>query len=338
VNFLKVTFGFFLPPFSIRGRYDWRTARATALEAEKLGFDSLWVSDHLIWGVDGANMEGWTTLCSLAPITKVRLGMGVLCNSYRYPSLLAKMASTLDVISDGRLDFGIGAGWKRDEYEAYGIPYPRHGERVERLGEALEIFKRMWTEDAPSFEGKYYTIKNAICEPKPIQKPHPPIWIGGSKDRIMTLVAKYADVWDVPIGDPSGGGGGGGANATAEGMLRAIRVLEQKCKEQGKDPGKIRKSWTPWVCIARSESELKKKVEEWLSILRVVPPYSTYPMHKATFQTARENCIVGTPEECVKRVQEFVDIGFTNFTLGFADLPSMQMARLFAEEVIPHFR
>lgn len=310
--------------------------KSAALEADKLGFDSLWISDHLIWGVGGANMEGWTTLCSLIPDTKLRLGMGVLCNSYRHPSLLAKMAATFDVISDGRLEFGIGAGWKKDEYDAYGITYPDHKERVERLAEALEIIKSMWTANSPSFDGKYYRIRGAVCEPKPIQKPHPPIWIGGSRSRILTLVARYADVWDLPIGDPSGGEGGG--NAATKAIPRAIQLLEKKSREQGRDPSKIRKSWTGDVCIAKTQSELRYVVDEWLDALRVVPPFSTYAMHQATYQTARENCIVGTPIDCTKRVQEFVELGFSNFTVSFADQPSMQMTRLFANEVISKFR
>jgi len=167
-----------------------------ALECEKMGFDTIWLNDHF----NETIFEIWTTLSSLAIKTrKLRLGTNVVCNSHRYPSVLAKMAATLDVISGGRLDLGIGAGWAKKEHIAYGIPYGKYAERLEMLEEGVRIIKKMWTEEKSSFNGKYYTIKDAICHPKPIQKPHIPLIIGGTSDKIVRLVAELADGWDFGV-------------------------------------------------------------------------------------------------------------------------------------------
>jgi len=180
----------------VHGR-EFEATKNVALQCEKLGFDSIWVYDHFITfpATTQACFESWTTLSALATLTKnVGLGQIVTCNSYRYPSVLAKMGATLDVISNGRLNLGIGAGWYKLEYNAYGIPYPKDSVRIAQLREAVQIIKKMWTEDEPSFHGQYYTIDKAINSPKPIQKPHPPILIGGrGKKLTLGVMAEFAD-------------------------------------------------------------------------------------------------------------------------------------------------
>jgi len=176
--------------------------------AEELGFDSIWLCDHFLTLAPAAYVEDagiargdatasreaepgsmpllecWTALSPLARDTRrLRLGTSVLCHSYRAPSVLAKMAATLDVISGGRLDLGLGAGWFEREYRAYGIPYLRIGERIDQLAEGVEIIRRMWTEPRPRYQGRHYAIDGAICDPSPVQRPHPTIWIGGEGDR-----------------------------------------------------------------------------------------------------------------------------------------------------------
>ncbi len=187
--------------------------------AEGYGFHSIWLCDHFLTtspedyvqdagitsaggvpqsttGVPPASMallEGWTALAALARDTaRIRLGTSVLCNSYRHPSVLAKMAATLDVISEGRLDLGLGAGWFKREFEAYGIPFPPAGERVSALSEALEVIKTIWTEPNPVYAGRFYTLDGAICDPPPVQKPHPPLWVGGEGDRVQRIAAHSA--------------------------------------------------------------------------------------------------------------------------------------------------
>ena len=197
--------------------------------AEGYGFGSIWLCDHFLTtspeeyvqdagitsaggvpqsttGVPRASMsllESWTALAALArDTTRIRLGTSVLCNSYRHPSVLAKMAATLDVISEGRLDLGLGAGWFKREFEAYGIPFPPAGERVSALGEALEVMKIMWTEPNPVYEGRFYTLDGAICDPPPVQKPHPPLWVGGEGDRVQRIAAQFAQGINIRRGHP----------------------------------------------------------------------------------------------------------------------------------------
>jgi len=176
-----IRFGILLP--SDVSSYE--LVREVAPEAEELGYESAWLSDHFFPGWLSSELhttpwlECWTTISALAvETTRLRLGTLVLCNNYRHPPIVAKMAATLDVVSRGRLEFGIGAGDLPVEYEAYGLHYPKDSTRIEQLGEALRITKIMWTMEKPSYTGKYYRIKEVPSNPKPVQKPYPRIWIG----------------------------------------------------------------------------------------------------------------------------------------------------------------
>ena len=190
---------------------EYADIRRIVLECEKLGFDSVWLKDNFTssWlntyfsnkedeepSSEYPILECWTTLSSLATLTKtIRLG-AILVNIHRLPSITAKMLSTLDIISNGRIEFGLSAGWYENEIKSYGLPFPKASTRVEMLEEGVIIIKRMLTENQASFEGRHYTIKDAKCSPKPIQKPHPPVWIGGGGKKTLQLVAKYADGWN----------------------------------------------------------------------------------------------------------------------------------------------
>ena len=287
-----------------------------ALESELLGYDSVWVNDHLIFG--SSILECWTTLSSLVPVTeKVRLGTLVLCNNFRPPSLLAKMGATLDYISEGRLEFGIGAGWNEREHRAYGIPFPKPAERVKRLDEALEIIKRMWTEDYPCYEGKYYRIEGASCEPKPLQKPHPPITVGGAGEKLMMeVIARHADRCNFPHRSPSE-------------YARKLDALRRACLRVGRDFKEIEKSWWGRAIVSRDE----KGVNEQLKALYLSQERKL--RFEEWVREVRANSIVGTPEECVEKLREYTRLGVTYFILRFGDAPSKEGLRIFAEEVIP---
>ncbi|MGD9710962.1 MAG: TIGR03560 family F420-dependent LLM class oxidoreductase [Thermomicrobiales bacterium] len=196
--------------------------------------DHAWLFDHFapIQGdLDGPCLEGWTTLAALAQATqRLRIGLMVTGNTYRHPAVLAKTAATLDVISAGRLDFGVGAGWNVYEHESMGIPLYRPGERIRRFGEACEIWKRLFTEPTVTFDGRYYQLKEARCEPKPVQKPHPPFVIGGGGEQLtLRVVARYADVWN------HGG--------SLEDFQRKVGILHGYCAEIARDPQEIALSW-----------------------------------------------------------------------------------------------
>jgi len=203
----------------------WREADATP------SIEHAWLFDHFapIQGdVSGPCLEGWTVLAALAAETKrLRLGLMVTGNTYRHPAVLAKIAATVDVISNGRLDLGIGAGWNVYEHESMGIPLYPPGERIRRLGEACEIIKRLFTQPTTDFDGRYYQLKDARCEPKPVQKPYPPIVIGGSGEQLtLRVVAQYANVWNFGGSDP-------------EQFKHKVKILHEHCAAVGRDPSEI---------------------------------------------------------------------------------------------------
>jgi F420-dependent oxidoreductase-like protein len=201
--------------------------------ADEAGFDHVWDFDHLAsigdGGPDRPIFEGWTLQAAMAQATKrVRIGCLVTGNTYRNPALLAKTAVTVDHLSGGRLEFGIGAAWAEIEHSMYGIEGLDH--RVGRLSESLRIIKSLWTEERTSFDGRYYHLSDAVANPKPVQKPYPPIWIGASGETTLRLVARHADVWNA-----AGGG-------DAEKMKQLIAMLEDGCGAVGRDVSEIRRS------------------------------------------------------------------------------------------------
>jgi F420-dependent oxidoreductase-like protein len=206
----------------------WREADEQPL------LEHAWLFDHfmpIVGDPTGPCLEGWSLLSALAAVTKrLRIGLMVTGNTYRHPAVLANIAAAVDIISDGRLDFGIGAGWNELEHNAYGIPLYPVGERIRRLGEACQVIRLLWTEQAPSFEGKYYRLTEAYCEPKPVQKPYPPFVIGGSGEQLtLRVVARYADIWNYVTGP-------------IEEFKRKNAVLDQHCAAVGRNPADIQRS------------------------------------------------------------------------------------------------
>jgi F420-dependent oxidoreductase-like protein len=210
--------------------------------ADQSGFDHVWILDHLLPLTKSATgwyeadshdpiFEAWTTLACMAALTRrVRIGVNVTGNLYRHPGLLAKMAATVDHFSDGRLEMGIGAAHAEREFVTLGMPFPPVAERLARLAEAVEVMKLLWTQDVADYRGAYYQLSGAVSAPKPVQKPHPPIWIGGRGERkTLRIVAQHADVWNVVGGEPG----------EAE---RLSRVLDGHCEAVGRDPASVRRS------------------------------------------------------------------------------------------------
>jgi F420-dependent oxidoreductase-like protein len=219
--------------------------------AEQLGYDSVWYEDHFMWEDDRPQLECLSTLSALAAATQhVRLGMLVLGAPYRNPALLAKMLTTLDIISGGRVIVGLGAGWHQPEFDAYGWPFPSLKERFDRLEEVAQIIDRMMRQSPASFEGSYYDIQNARNLPQPIQKPRPPILIGGNGEkRTLRAVAKYADMCNVI--------------ADVEKTRHKFEVLRQHCKAEGRPYDEITRSVNYWTIFGSSEAERAKKKERF---------------------------------------------------------------------------
>ncbi len=248
------------------------------LEADEVpAIEHAWLFDHfmpLSNDPTGPCLEGWTLLAAYAALTKrLRLGLMVTGNTYRHPAVLANMAATVDVISNGRLDFGIGAGWNELEHTAYGIPLYAPGERIKRMGEACEVFRLLWAETKPDFNGQYYQLKGAYCEPKPVQKPYPPITIGGGGEQLtLRMVAKYADIWNMPGGP-------------VEDFKHKSEVLDGHCAKIGRDPWTIERSIQVLVNPNDMQSTITA-VQSFIDIgvthivLSLRPPYPEQIAHR----------------------------------------------------------
>ena len=202
--------------------------------ADERGFDHCWAFDHfapVFSDLQGDVFEGWSMLAGMAALTtRTRIGLMVTGNTYRHPGVLAKMAVTVDHLSGGRLEFGLGAAWAEDEHTMFGLEFGSVGERIARLKEALLILRSLWTEEQTTFEGRYYHLQNAVSNPKPVQKPFPPIWVGGGGERkTLRVVAELADVWNLVGGAP-------------DDAARKSEILNQHCADSGRDPADIRRS------------------------------------------------------------------------------------------------
>ncbi|MDQ3835922.1 MAG: LLM class flavin-dependent oxidoreductase [Thermoproteota archaeon] len=298
---------------------------STVRECERLGFDSIWLKDNFLpWlqsyvkdskntltacGLDNdLVLECWTTLSSLAPITqRIRIG-AILVNSYRTPpSLLAKMISTLDIISRGRLEFGLSAGWYRREFEAYGFDFLKASARVEMMEESIKIIKLMLTENSPvSFSGKYFKVNGDICNPKPIQRPWPPLWIGGSGKRTIEIAAKHANGWNYGL-------------CSYEEYLAKLSRLKNCCKLANRDYQDITKGWQGLIIIGKHEEDVQMKLSDLQRKKRI----ENYSLSKIS--------IIGTIEQVQTEIAKYISIGVNYFTVSFPDFESLE---LFAERII----
>jgi F420-dependent oxidoreductase-like protein len=286
-------------------------------EAEALGFDSAWDFDHFIPIRGNHNnpcLEGWTLLSALAAHTsKLRIGTLVTGNTYRNPALLAKMVTTVDYISGGRVNLGIGAGWFEPDHDAYGFPFYTPKERAERLGEALEVITKLWTQDHPSFNGKYYKLKDAPFSPPPLQKPHPPIVVGGQgKKWIMPLVARYADGWNVPIG------------VSPAGIKTRMAIVHKECERIGRNPCQIE-----------------------VSVLLVLYSISDVPLAGPAIKLGARvlagkgvsrSILAGSAQQITDQIRPYVDAGATHIILHIEPPYDPELLRRFAKEVMPNFR
>ncbi len=286
-------------------------------EAEALGFDSAWDFDHFIpirGNQDGPCLEGWTLLSALATqTTKLRIGTLVTGNTYRNPALLAKMVTTVDQISNGRVYLGIGAAWFEPDHTAYGFPFYTAKERADRLGETLEVITKLWTADHPSFAGKYYTLDHAPFNPKPVQQPHPPIVIGGKgKKWIMPLVAKYADGWNVPIG------------VTPVGIKKRMQIVHDECQRIGRAP-------------------CDPEVSAFLILYKITDiPFAGAALglgaRVAAGKGAQTAMLAGSPQDITDKIRTYVDAGVTHIIVHIEPPYDPELLRRFAKEVMPNFR
>jgi F420-dependent oxidoreductase-like protein len=286
-------------------------------EAETLGFDSAWNFDHFMpirGDQDGPCLEAWTLLGALATQTsRIRIGSLVNGNTYRNPALLAKMATTMDQISNGRFDLGIGAAWFETEHRAYGVPFYTPKERADRLGEALQVITKLWTEDHPSYEGQYYSLFQAPFSPRNVQQPHPPIVVGGKgKKWIMPLVARYANAWNVPIG------------VTPKGIGTRRDIINAECARVGRTPCDI-------------------EIQAFLVLFSITDvPFAggaiRFGARLIEDKRVAQSILVGSPQQITDHIRTYVDAGATHIIMNIQPPYDPELLRRFAKEVMPNFR
>jgi F420-dependent oxidoreductase-like protein len=318
----QLTFGAFVPQgwkmelASIPDPHaKWAKALEVAHLAEDLGFDSVWVYDHfhnVPTPAHEAVFECWTTIAAVAQATtRIRLGQMVGCSPYRNPGLLAKITSNIDVISGGRLDWGIGAGWYDHEFRGYGYEFLPAADRIRVLRETVEIVKAMWTQPEVVYEGRHFTLRGAQCDPKPLQKPHPPVWIGGGGEKLtLRVVARQAT--------HSNWGG------NPEEWAHKRDVLHRHCADVGRDPSEITMTWSPEVFIREDEREIVEG--------------GTRSLWREPFDNWRAGNLVGTPAQVAEKIRAYVDLGCHGFVPWCSDYPDTETLRLLGEKVIPEFR
>lgn len=297
----------------------WDVVVGTARAAEELGFDLLCTADHLVPApvpTDAPVFECYTTLTALAAATsRVRLGQMATCAGYRNAALLAKLTSNVDVISGGRLELCLGAGWYEAEYRAYGYDFPSAVDRIALLEETVELVTALWTEPTVTMKGRFVRADDARCDPKPLQRPRPPVWVAGSgPNHTLRVVARLADVSNF----------GGPPSEFAATVVR----LDEHCARVGRDAGEIAHSWSGSCLIRDEEREVRRLYEEG----------TVHGVHGLDYETWRDRYLVGTPDHVAGKVAALVEAGATIFVPWFADLPDQTTMRIFADRVIGAFR
>lgn len=298
--------------------FTYMQVRDLAAKCRAHGFESIWASDHFLLSpgdTDRNCMDCWTLLAALAAEVKdIRLGSLVTCMSYRNPAVLAKIAATVDLISGGRLEFGVGAGWKDVEHDAYGILFPSPGERVDRFLEGIQIIRGLWTQPETTFDGRFYSVRDAASAPKPVQRPHPPILIGGSKPRMLRAMARFADSVNM-----------GGANDPA-GYAETLGRLQIACEREGTDFDRLRKTHMQTFVVASTDRDVEELVE------RVARADGMSPDE---YRQKRARAFIGTASGAVDLVRQYAELGVTQIMTVFPFGEEQRSMDVFAESVIP---
>ena len=341
----ELRFGFCVPIFANPGAAFFRTPNWTALEpaaavdsaveAERLGYDSIWVADHLMHGFDDAIMEGWTTLGVIAGRTQdIKLGTIHLAQPFRAPAIAAKMAATLDALSNGRLILFYDCGWQEAEVRAYGLDWPSELERIARMEDGLDLIVALWAAEEPiDFRGRYFSTDRAMCRPGPQQRPHPPIWLGEAHhDAWLDAIVRHADGWNSTPASPS----------RLKAKLDALRAAGDRA---GRDIADLELSLEIQVLVAPTDADVKRTARHIASL----PPSKRGAVRQDVVAALAGNddqplsatvddWLVGTPDEIVNQIHTYVGLGVSHFMLWFLDFPSLDGLRLFSERVMPALR
>lgn len=336
-------FGLCLPIFAAPGPRlfrtpGWRRVEAGAVldlgrRADELGYDSLWVADHLMIGQDDAILEGWTTLAALAGCTRrARLGLIHQATLLRHPSMAAKMGATLDQLSGGRFVWFADPGSNAREHRAYGLPWTDdRDERVAHLAEALELTLALWdAAEAIDYDGVHYQLRGAVCRPSVVQRPHPPIWIGATTPSMDALCARFAQGWNTtPI--------------ELEALRARLGALGEACAAAGRRLADLECSLETQILVAPDRDGLRRQLRAFAELA----PDADYPADYRDFvdggtqelpQAVSRTWLAGTPDEIESQIRAYVQAGISHFLLWFMDAPDADGLELFAREVAPRFR
>ncbi|MDO8434822.1 MAG: LLM class F420-dependent oxidoreductase [Candidatus Binatus sp.] len=298
---------------------EWSELSDLWRKADEWGYDSLWTFDHFypifVPDPSGPCLEAWTALSALSQQTKrARIGALVTGNTYRNPCVLAKMAATLDQVSGGRLNLGVGSGWFELEHRSFGIDFKTIPGRLQALDESIQIIKGMFTQDKTTLHGRHYDVTDAFCNPKPLQKPHPPIMIGGQGEKVLLkLVAKHADMWNLP-------------NASAEKMAQLIGVIDRHGDIVGRDTDEIEKT----VMIALCYGAPKERQDAMSGLIAA--------MSQSSPEQVRRQMMIGSRDECLETIDRYTKAGVTHFIFMMMAPYFIDDVQRFAEEVIPAFK
>lgn len=343
----KVKFGFCIPLFANPGmlffrtpaykNLDYKSIEEKTLLCEKLGYDSLFVADHLFLGKDGAIWECTSLMSALLAITKKMEVIPIhLCNNFRTPSVVAKTLATMSHISSGRVTLFYDYGWRKAEFEQYGIDFGANdNERIEKMAEGLEIIKGMIEKEKFSFSGKHYTIRDAICNPKPVKRI--PVWMGEANNPLMVkYIAKFADVFN-------------SMPCSVENFKAKQTILKTECERQGRDFKKMGFSFETQILIRETQREVDQELKKYQAFIKHnnSHDHDILTQLKATNpsgadynspESLRKEFMIGTPEQIKKQLDEFVKAGVSHFMLWFMDYPDDKGIKLFAKKVLNKYR
>ena len=341
-----IKFGFCIPIFANPGmlffrtpaykKLDWDSIKKTVIKAEKLGFDSLFVADHLFLGKDGDIWECISTMSALLAITENISVIPIhLCDSFRHPGVVAKTFATMSHISKGRVELFYDYGWRKSEFDQYGIDFGNDDERIEKMAEGIKIIKGMLTEDRFSFKGKHYNIENAICNPKPVKKI--PIWMGEvNNPKMVEAIVKEADVFN-------------SMPCSAEAFKNKQEVIKTECKKQNRDFSSLKFSLETQILIRETEKEVEETLKEYSmfigennsfdqDILKQLEATSIDGTDFSSIETVKKEFMIGTPKSIKEQIDEFISLGVDHFMIWFMDYPSDKGMKLFADTVMREYK